>query len=62
MKEVTAATRMDVDVCVVASRVVDGVCMCACVCVCLFVRWYGCVCFVILVSIVVSIPACLSRG
>ena len=60
MKEVTAATRMDVDVCVVASQVVDGVCMCACVRV--FVRWYGCVCFVILVSIVVSIPACLSRG
>ena len=37
MKEVTAATRMDVDVCVVASRVVDGVCMCACVRVCVFV-------------------------
>ena len=34
MKEVTAATRMDVDVCVVASQVVDGVCMCACVCAC----------------------------
>ena len=62
MKEVTAATRMDVDVCVEASQVVDGVCMCACVRVCVFVRWYGCVCFAILVSIVVSIPACLSRG
>ena len=32
--------------------------MYVCMRVCVFVRWYGCVCFVILVSIVVSIPAC----
>ena len=58
MKEVTAATRMDVDVC--GSKSSSGWCVYVCMraCVCLFVRWYGCVCFVILVRIVVSIPAC----